>query len=437
MKRQEMAFDPFQLIDKKDRKQLTRRGDWMGLAYLVGHFTAIGAGVGVVYLTYGTILMLPAMLAHGVVLACLFAPMHECSHGTAFRTRALNEAAYWLVSLVYISQPTWYRYRHAVHHTYTQIQGKDPAMVLPGPTTWQHYFEQLLGWRFWTTFPVAITKHALGRMRKQDSVRAEERSSRIYNEARIMIACYAGVASVAIWFGSFAPLVYWLLPRMMGEPLQRAWRIAEHKGCDEGTDVRTNTRSTKAGPLMRALCWNMPYHPSTMSFRRRRSSRCLRSTSSSARSSSPWAKACGRWTRKCGRPASCRPRRRRASSPAAISPRKSSTRNGYARSTDGSLAIHVKAENGQPGWMSSRNNCSRRQGRGLRGRRRRAAVGRQLPVAVYRAEGNSTPRRTSARTSSPSCRTAWWSTASSSARFTRAASTCATARRSARRSWLV
>ena len=75
-----------------------------------------------------------------------------------------------------------------------------------------------------------------------------------------MIACYATVAGVAIWLGSFAPLVYWLLPRMMGEPLQRAWRIAEHKGCDEGTDVRTNTRSTKAGPLMRALCWNMPYH---------------------------------------------------------------------------------------------------------------------------------------------------------------------------------
>jgi fatty acid desaturase len=46
----------------------------------------------------------------------------------------------------------------------------------------------------------------------------------------------------------------------MGEPLQRVWRIAEHKGCDEGPDVRTNTRSTKASRAMRMLCWNMPYH---------------------------------------------------------------------------------------------------------------------------------------------------------------------------------
>ena len=75
-----------------------------------------------------------------------------------------------------------------------------------------------------------------------------------------MLAVYGVVAGAAIYFGSIAPLVYWLIPRMMGEPLQRAWRIAEHKGCEEGTDVRTNTRSTRASLPMRLLCWNMPYH---------------------------------------------------------------------------------------------------------------------------------------------------------------------------------
>ena len=169
MKRQEMVFDPFQLINKKDRKQLTRRNDRIGLTYLCGHFAAIGVSGTGIYLTSGTLFMLPMMLVHGILLACLFAPMHECSHGTAFRTRRLNEAVYWFVSLVYIIQPTWYRYRHAVHHTYTHIQGMDPAMVLPSPTTWRHYGEQLLGWRLWTTFPVVITKHAFGRMRPQDS----------------------------------------------------------------------------------------------------------------------------------------------------------------------------------------------------------------------------------------------------------------------------
>jgi len=109
MLRWDMAFDPYQLIDKKTRKALTRRNDRIGLMHLGGHFAAIGVGGYAIFLTYGTIFMLPAMLLHGIVLACLFAPMHECSHGTAFRTRWLNEASYWLVSLVYISQPNRYR----------------------------------------------------------------------------------------------------------------------------------------------------------------------------------------------------------------------------------------------------------------------------------------------------------------------------------------
>lgn len=261
MKRQEMAFDPFQLLEKRERKRLTRRNDAVGLVYLTGHFAAIALGGVAVYFSLGTLMLLPVMWAHGIVLACLFAPMHECSHGAAFRTRWLNEAVYAVVSLVYISQPTWYRYRHAVHHTYTQIQGKDPSMVLPSPTTLRHYFGQLSGWRFWTTFPVVITRHAMGSMRSQDSWYVPKSDlPRIYNEARLMLACYAAVAAGAIYIGSWAPLVYWLIPRMMGEPLQRWMRVAEHKGCEEGTDVRTNTRSTRTNPLLRALCWNMTYH---------------------------------------------------------------------------------------------------------------------------------------------------------------------------------
>ena len=64
MLRWDMAFDPFQLIDKKARKaadaaQRSDRSHDLG-----GHFAAIGCG-GVRWsiLTYGTILMLPAMLA--------------------------------------------------------------------------------------------------------------------------------------------------------------------------------------------------------------------------------------------------------------------------------------------------------------------------------------------------------------------------------------
>ena len=44
MLRWDMAFDPYQLIDKKTRKALTRRNDRIGLMHLGGHFAAIGVG---------------------------------------------------------------------------------------------------------------------------------------------------------------------------------------------------------------------------------------------------------------------------------------------------------------------------------------------------------------------------------------------------------
>ena len=84
MKRQEMVFDPFQLLDKKDRKQLTRRNDWIGLGYLGGHLGAIGVSGTGIYLTAGTLFMIPMMFVHGILLACLFAPCTSAATAPPF-----------------------------------------------------------------------------------------------------------------------------------------------------------------------------------------------------------------------------------------------------------------------------------------------------------------------------------------------------------------
>ena len=59
---------------------------------------------------------------------------------------------------------------------------------------------------------------------------------------------------------SWAPLVYWLIPRVLAEPVMRSIRVVEHTGCAEGPDLRENTRTTKMNPIMKFLFWNMPYH---------------------------------------------------------------------------------------------------------------------------------------------------------------------------------
>ena len=87
--RRAMEFDPFQLIDKKERKALTRRSDWIGLSYLATHLMAIGVGGYLIYLTYGTWLMPVAGLAFSALMGVSLATLAPYG-GSARSTSALS-----------------------------------------------------------------------------------------------------------------------------------------------------------------------------------------------------------------------------------------------------------------------------------------------------------------------------------------------------------
>jgi fatty acid desaturase len=55
-------------------------------------------------------------------------------------------------------------------------------------------------------------------------------------------------------------VIYWFLPRLIGEPVLRAIRMAEHTGADQSPDLLRNTRTTLTNPVLCMLYWNMPFH---------------------------------------------------------------------------------------------------------------------------------------------------------------------------------
>ena len=255
------VFGSDEVIGRTELKPFTRRSDRIGLLYLTGHLGAIGLTGYLLYLSLGTPWVIAALLVHGVVVTFLYGTMHECSHGNAFRTRWLNEAVYFFVNVIYISTPLWYRYKHAHHHKYTQVNGKDTDMVLASPATFGQYLYQCLGLKFWHRNIGSITNHAMGRMQPMDSqYLSEEVWPRVVAESRLILGIYIAVAAVSVAMGTWAAVVYWLGPRILGEPVLRSFRVCEHTGCHEGPDLRLNTRTTKVNPVMRALFWNMPYH---------------------------------------------------------------------------------------------------------------------------------------------------------------------------------
>jgi len=257
----EKNFGVDSLISRTELKRFARRNNISGLMNLVFHFLTLGASGTLVYLSLGTLWVIFAMFVHGTIIAFLFAPMHETSHGTAFKNRLLNELIFRAISLIYISPPIFFRYFHAAHHSYTQIQGKDPDVVMPNPGTWSRYLFYISSIPFWKRNITWFFSHAFGQVSERDRWYIPENElSRVHREARIMLVTYAVLAAVSVATSMTDLLYYWLIPRIMGEPVMRWVRVTEHCGCDESADPQKNTRTTRASSLFHLFFWNMSYH---------------------------------------------------------------------------------------------------------------------------------------------------------------------------------
>ena len=65
-----------------------------------------------------TLWSVPFWLAYGVLYGSASdSRWHECSHGTAFKTRWINDALYQCASFQVLRRPAKWRWSHARHHT--------------------------------------------------------------------------------------------------------------------------------------------------------------------------------------------------------------------------------------------------------------------------------------------------------------------------------
>src|SRR5262245_3129233 len=208
-------------IERRELRKLQQRSDGPALRFLIGHI-AVGVGTGaLIYLSRGFLpLQIAAMFLHGVVLVFLFAPMHECTHGTAFRRRWLNSAVGFGCGFVLERSSLYFKYRHADHHTYTQDPSRDPDLV-PMPGNARHYIAEVLGASLWPKLVGALVRSATGRYNALERrfIPDSERG-RVSREAQILIGSYLVIAAVAVATGWWlALLLYWIVPRVMAERL--------------------------------------------------------------------------------------------------------------------------------------------------------------------------------------------------------------------------
>jgi len=251
-----------EIVDRETLKPFTKRRDLPGLIYFFGLLSFIATSGYLVYLASDHAFWIwPAMLLHGIMLSHLFAPLHETSHGTAFRTRWINEAVLWFCGIVTVWPPIYFRYDHAGHHTYAQVPGKDPELVLPAPRSLIEYIYYVSAIHLWIKNFGWLFRHALGYMHPFNrQFVPDEELPRIYFEARVMLTIYAALLIGSIYFQTWAVAIYWAIPTVLGVPVARMLRVADHTGCPEEANLRTYARTVTTDALTRFFCWNMSYH---------------------------------------------------------------------------------------------------------------------------------------------------------------------------------
>ncbi len=250
-------------VPRRRMKELMRRSDypairdtaiWIGLMVMF-------AGLGIVF--WGSWWAVPFFLAYGVLYGSTSdSRWHETGHGTAFKSRWLDEALYQIASFMIMRDPTVWRWSHARHHTDTLILGRDPEIAAMRPARLARLLANFFGL---VDVPVAfglMFRHASGRLTAEeaDFVPEPERH-KVYRTARIDLAIYAATIATAVAFRSWLPVVLIGGPRIYGAFMLNVYALTQHAGMGENVlDHRLNTRTVKMCVVNRFLYWNMNYH---------------------------------------------------------------------------------------------------------------------------------------------------------------------------------
>lgn len=249
-------------IDRRHLKGVMRRTDLHGLIRF-GSYILLLSGSGILaYMTLGSWWMVPAFLLYGFIWSFANIIGHETSHGTAFRTRALNETVFYVSGFMMQQEPVALRWMHARHHTSTSRDPDDVELILANPMSWREFILQLSGlpgvWLYNKLLVQFFFGHADATVK--ESVPKQARRQMFWN-ARVFLSIYLAIIVWAVLSASWTPIFMVFLPRIIGAPVNGLLRITQHAGLATNvTDHRFNSRTMYLGPVLRFLYWNMNYH---------------------------------------------------------------------------------------------------------------------------------------------------------------------------------
>jgi fatty acid desaturase len=250
-------------IPRKQMKELMKRSDVPAIrdtALWLGGMAVLG-GLGVYF--WGSWLCVPFFLGYGVLYGSASdSRWHECGHGTAFKTRWMNDAVYQIACFMIMRNPVTWRWSHTRHHTDTVIVGRDPEIAVMRPPDLLRIALNFFGiLDVWHAMSDMIRNAAAIVSAEEKTFVPEHEQPRLVQVARIWAAIYAATIALSFYLGTILPLMLIGLPRLYGAWHHVLTGLLQHGGlADNVIDHRLNSRTVLMNPVSRFIYWNMNYH---------------------------------------------------------------------------------------------------------------------------------------------------------------------------------
>ena len=187
---------------------------------------------------------------------------HEAGHGTAFKTRWMNETVYWIGCFMTLREPVVRRWDHARHHTDTIIVGRDREIIEERPPRLAHLFLLVTGLPMVLPQVWGMLRHTFGRIAADEKLLIPESEwPTMIRQSREILAIHAALIALSVWLGTLLPVVLTSFATLYGAWFIFYLGLTQHVGLAEDvTDFRLNTRTVRMNPMFRFMYWNMHYH---------------------------------------------------------------------------------------------------------------------------------------------------------------------------------
>lgn len=244
------------------------RSNWPALLYLISWSGFVVLAMAAHSVVASPFLSVPLyLLASAAMVIGATAFSHECSHATAFRSRSLNEMTYFVTSLLYMEEPHLRRMKHGLHHAYTSFADSDPEIDRSAPATLTVYVGELFGIQKMFGRIVELARGAAGRSKLLNAHGREIRPisaaqvATIRKNSIVFLVCYGGLATWGVVGETMDPVVYFFVPRLLGEIAMQFMTIPFHAEMSRNSaNVLETTRSVRCSTILSYLICNMNRH---------------------------------------------------------------------------------------------------------------------------------------------------------------------------------